>query len=298
VKLLEEIAVAASPESETKLAGSRNSPLVMWHLLSLDAPAVAVTWTWFTARITGTAVPLTTFVAMGLAVWVLYAADRLLDTRALDPFGDAGDFEARHFFHHRHRTEFACGLVVATVALAILLPRLAPDSIHLYLTEGALMAGYFVLIHATPLRGGRRRVALPKEMMVGPFFAAATFIPTVARSPGVRVALLPEALLFAALCCLNCLFIYAWEHPKPEAHWMTNLAVRRIPLLVLLLAAASVVVALAHRSLWLYPEACATSAAILLMLDRMRSVLSRPTLRAAADAALLTPLLFVPLLLR
>ena len=60
----------------------------------------------------------------------------------------------------------------------------------------------------------------------------------------------------------------------------------------------SVAVALAHRTLWLYPEACATSAAVLLMLDRMRGVLSRPALRAAADAALLTPLLFVPLLLR
>jgi hypothetical protein len=298
VKLLEEIAVACSPELETRLAQSRNSPLVLWHLMSLDAPAVAVVWTWFAARVTRTALPAATLIAMGLAVWVLYAADRLLDTRALDPIGDPGEFEARHFFHHRHRTAFALGIVAASVALALLLPRLAPDSIHLYLTEAALMAGYFLLIHATPRRAGRRHIALPKELMVGPFFAAATFIPTVARHPGTRLALLPDAVLFAALCCLNCLFIYAWEHPEPRAHWTTNRAIARLPLLASLSIAVSVALAVAHRAWWMYPAACAASGAALLLLDRMRSTFARPTLRAAADAALLTPLLFLLLLAR
>jgi len=77
--------------------------LVLWHLLSLDAPTIAVLWTWFVARMTRTAVPWTTEAAMGVTVWLLYAADRLLDTRALDPLGDTSEFEARHFFHHRHR---------------------------------------------------------------------------------------------------------------------------------------------------------------------------------------------------
>ena len=296
MKLLERIAAASSAEMETELARSRNSPLVLWHLMSLDAPAVAVLWTWFAARIAGITLPLATLVAMGLAVWVLYAADRLLDTRALDPMGDPGEFEARHFFHHRHRTAFATGIVVATIALALLLPRLAPDAIHLYLTEAALMAGYFLLIHATPMRAGRRRIALPKELMVGPFFAAATFIPTVARNPGMRLALLPDAVLFAALCCLNCLFIYAWEHPQPKAHWTTNRAVPKLPVLAALLIATSLAVAVAYRAFWMYPVACAVCASALLALDRMRSGLARPTLRTAADAALLAPLLFLPLL--
>lgn len=296
MKLLKQSAVASFAEMETELARSRNSPLVLWHLMSLDAPAVAVLWTWFAARIAGITLPLATLVAMGLAVWVLYAADRLLDTRALDPMGDPGEFEARHFFHHRHRTAFATGIVVATIALALLLPRLAPDAIHLYLTEAALMAGYFLLIHATPMRAGRRHIALPKELMVGPFFAAATFIPTVARNPGMRLVLLPDAVLFAALCCLNCLFIYAWEHPQPEAHWTTNRAVPKLPVLAALLIAASLAVAVAYRALWMYPVACAVCASALLALDRMRSGLARPTLRTAADAALLAPLLFLPLL--
>jgi hypothetical protein len=298
VKLLDEVLFAEASESESRLAEARNSPLVLWHLLSLDAPMVAVVWTMFTARMTHTAVPVATGVAMGLAVWLLYAADRLLDTRALDPLGEPGEFEARHFFHHRHRAAFGVGMAIATVGLALLLPRLASDSIHLYLTEGALMAGYFVLIHATPLRGGRRRIALPKELMVGPFFAAATFIPTVARNPGLRLSLLPDAVLFAGLCCLNCLYIYAWEHPQPErdAHWTTHRAVRRLSLLAggLVLAAA----ALALRGEWLYPAAVGLSAVGLMGLDEVRGSMARPALRAAADAVLLAPLVLLPFWIR
>jgi hypothetical protein len=295
VKLLEEITAAEVSESEARLARTRNSPLVLWHLLSLDAPSVAVVWTMFTARMTHAAVPVAAYVAMGLAVWLLYAADRLLDTRALDPMQDAGDFEARHFFHHRHRTSFGVGIVVATVGLALLLPRLATDAIHLYLTEGALMTGYFVLIHAAPLRAGRRRIVLPKELMVGPFFAAATFIPTVVHRPELRMMLLPDAVLFAGVCCLNCLFIYAWEHPRVEdgAHWTTHRAVRRLPLLAGALVLAAVFVALAERRFWAYPAAVGLSGLGLLGLDAVRTRMARPTLRAAADAVLLAPLLLL-----
>ena len=61
----------------------RTKPLELWHLLSLDAPTVAVLWTWFIAASVHIALPLTSLLAMGLVVWMLYAADRLLDARLL-----------------------------------------------------------------------------------------------------------------------------------------------------------------------------------------------------------------------
>ena len=61
-----------------------SGPLVLWHLLSLDAPTVAALWTWFIARANHIRLPLASPVAMALAVWMLYAADRLLDARLLD----------------------------------------------------------------------------------------------------------------------------------------------------------------------------------------------------------------------
>ena len=117
------------------------------------------------------------------------------------------DLEPRHYFHHHHRKVFVTGIVVASIALAILLPQLEVQAIHLYLILGGAVCGYFIVIHAT--HSAHR---LPKEIAVGLCFAAATFIPTVARRPDLRLALLPSAILFATLCSLNCLFIYAWEH--------------------------------------------------------------------------------------
>lgn len=283
----------------TKPRSPRN-PLALWHLLSLDAPTVAALWTWFLARTNHIALPLTSIAAMAAAVWLLYAADRLLDAR-----NSSHHLEARHRFHHRHRTAFLTGIAAASLALAALLPTLPPEAIRLYLVEGSFLAGYFILIHAT--RAAHR---LPKELAVGLFFSAATFIPTITRDPALRLPLLAPALLFSVLCSLNCLFIYAWEHPTPttDTHPATRFALRYLrPLALALFLAATALTLLptvlssfraAGGSAFLFqsariPAAIALSALFLLLLDRYHHRLSATTLRASADLALLTPLLFL-----
>lgn len=278
------------------------SPLALWHLLSLDAPTVAVLWTWFIARANGVSLPIAPVAAMALAVWALYAADRLLDTRGLDgPDGSTYDLEARHLFHHRHARAFLAGIVLAAVALAALLPALDPAAIRLYLIEGALLCLWFLVLHVVPsahrLPAQRPAAQHPtKEIAVGLFFSAAVFIPTVvresvARPPGLRLALLPCALLFAALCSLNCLFIHAWEHEG------TRFDSPRLPLLAVVLVIVGAVLAVIDPNRpWPVAIACALAAALLLMLDRNRHRLSRIVLRAAADLILLTPLLLLPFL--
>jgi hypothetical protein len=59
-----------------------------------------------------------------------------------------------------------------------------------------------------------------------------------------------------------------------------------------------VLVLLDHRVPWPIPCAGALSAAILLLLHNRRRAFARTTLRAAADLALITPLLFFPFVLR
>ncbi|MGH9596614.1 MAG: hypothetical protein ACRD3K_07440, partial [Edaphobacter sp.] len=263
----------------------------------LDAPTVAVLWTWFIASANHVHLPLYSALAMAITVWMLYAADRLMDARLMDASPTHhDDLEARHYFHHRHRTSFLLGILAASIALAVLLPSLEAEAIHLYLILGGLVAGYFVLIHAT--RSAHR---LPKEIAVGLCFAAATFIPTVARRPELRLPLLPSALFFAALCSFNCLFIYAWEHEGHSTHLPTHAitrhAIANLPLLTILLALASAALAIfdrhAARSI---PCAIALSAALLLLLRHRRHTIARTTLRAAADLALITPLLLLPFL--
>jgi hypothetical protein len=281
------------------------SPLTLWHLLSLDAPTVAALWTWFIASANHIHLPLASILAMITAVWMLYAADRLLDARLLDsrltatPLAQPEELEARHLFHHRHRRAFLSGILLASLALAILLPRLESQAIHLYLILGGLLVGYFILIHAT---SSAHR--LPKEIAVGLFFAAATFIPTVARRPDLRISLFPLATLFATLCSLNCLFIYDWEHSNRThsshpAHPATSYALRNLPLLTIALIVLSIAFALLdHQAPTLIPCAIAASATALLFLHHRRHQTARLTLRSLADLALTTPFLILPFLHR
>ncbi len=242
---------------------------------------------------------------MALAVWTLYAADRLMDARILETQPHLfRDLEPRHYFHHRNRTLFLIGILIASIALALLLPRLEASAIRLYLILGAFVFGYFVLIHAT--RGAAaQHIAhrLPKEIAVGICFAAATFIPTVARHPELRLALLPPALLFGTLCSLNCLYIYAWEHTHHRRdmhiHPITCLALRHLGLLTIILAASSAALAFFDRqSPWPISCAIAIAAVLLLLLHHRHHTLDRVALRAAADLALTTPILLFPFLHR
>ncbi|HZY73364.1 MAG TPA: hypothetical protein VFE22_09690 [Edaphobacter sp.] len=275
----------------------------LWHLLSLDAPTVASLWIWFIAASNHIRLPLSSVFAMFIAVWMLYAADRLLDTRSLDSRSEQEQhLEARHYFHHRHRNAFLTGILLASAALAPLLLRLDTAAMHLYLILGGLLFGYFILIHAT--RSAHR---FPKEIAVGIFFAAATFIPTISRQPELRLALLPSALLFATLCSLNCLFIYEWEHdshsaPVPgdhPAHASTRFALRHLPFFATAIAFTGVSLALFdRRGPWSIPLATTLSVIFLLLLHHRRRSIPALSLRAAADLALLTPILLLPFLYR
>jgi hypothetical protein len=240
---------------------------------------------------------------MFLAVWMLYAADRLLDARQLfaNPL-HTEDLEARHLFHHRHATAFLTVIALAAIVLASLLRDLLPQALALYAVLGMLLFAWFLLIHAraTPNSDLHRR--LPKELAVGIFFPAAIFIPTVARQPALRLSLLPEAILFASICTLNCLSIYAWEHPETHtnaastAHWTTRYATRHLSTIATIAAIVGLTLTIRarHTSLWPLPLAACLSAVTLLALNRHRRSIAALTLRATADVALLTPLLLIP----
>jgi hypothetical protein len=280
----------------------RHSPLALWHLLSLDAPTVAAVWTVFIAHGAGLALPWTAPAAMFTAVWMLYAADRLLDARPLPNGTPPPELEERHRFHQRHRKAFLSAIVVASGALAALLDRLDPRALHLYALLATLLAAWLLLIHARPLPTDTVR-RLPKELAVGVFFSAAVFIPTVARAPWLRPAMLPAAALLAAVCTLNCLFLYAWEHPAPrlQAHWTTRWATGHLRALATAVTAAAALTA-SLSALHRLPRldtapavACALSAALLQALDSHRSRFTPLTMRASADLVLLTPLALMAL---
>jgi hypothetical protein len=274
------------------------SPLALWHLLSLDAPTVATLWTCFIARVSGVRLPSASALAMAVAVWLIYAGDRLLDAARAHSTAARAELETRHRFHDRHRRAFTACIAVSALALGVLLPLLDAAALRLYLFEGALLVLWFAALHVT-----HNAHRLPKETAVGIFFSAAVFIPTVARNPGMRAALALPALLLGVLCALNCLFIYAWEHVETGAdrahgaapHPTTRFALQRLPAIAIAELVSSIALAaLSHGAVRLIAVACALSSALLLCvhLSRQRysqSSLDRIHLRAAADLALLTP---------
>jgi hypothetical protein len=241
-----------------------HSPLALWHLLSLDAPTVATLWLCFVARSTHTALSPLLAPAMFLAVWIIYVADRLLDTEYLEP---------RHHFHQRHRSPFLAGITVAMILLALLLARMRLPPV--YFALGILFLAWFAVVHLPRVPASLR---LPKELVTGLIFSSAIFAPELPHH-------LAGAFAFALLCTLNCAWIQSWEPPQP-AHPLTRSLLRVLPQATTLLLLA----ALSPSPLGM---AIALAAGALLALNHWRGRLSPTTLRAAADLALLTPLLLL-----
>jgi hypothetical protein len=269
---------------------ARSGLLASWHLLSLDAPTVAVVWTWFVARTSQVALTIELYAAMFIAVWLLYAVDRLLDTAA----GDR-ELEARHRFHHRHRFMFAKAIAAGCLALAALLVKIPEMLFLLYCGLAGLLLVWFAIIHCLASNSAER---LPKELGVGIFFSAAVFLPGCLGAESERDWLALAAIAFGLLCTLNCLCIYDWEHAEDElarAHITTRAGVRALRSVGLALTVASLGAAIFApqrlAAVWL---ATASSTGLLLVLDRRRRDFGRTDLRAAADLVLLTPLLIAP----
>ena len=301
---------SARPESTAAIqARAQDIPafavLDLWHLLSLDAPTVAVTWLLFVEHCAGRPVNTYTAAALFLAVWAVYAGDRLLDADAsfgpsspgpatlqytVDPV-PSSDLQLRHYFHYRHRKAFAALLAVLAPVLCLLLPELPPETLLLEAALALLLGGWLFRVHNRAANTNLRRH--PKEFAVGLFFAAAIYLPVAVRGPH-RLNLLPGALLFAAVCTLNCLFLGLWEHPPglARAHGATCLASRHLIPLACGMLLLSGFAGLLTRSATLahVPLACALSTALLLVLHAERRRFDPLRLRALADLVLLTPI--------
>ncbi|WP_049780957.1 hypothetical protein [Terriglobus saanensis] len=180
----------------------------MWHLLSLDAPLVAIVWTCLLSWSVDATPTLPEVCALGLAVWMLYALDRLLDSlRGKHPLED------RHRFHRLHWRGFVFTLALAIPLESWIVLTLPHNIRFAWMLLGVPLVAYLLLIHLTSLRP-------PKEFIVALFFAAACIMPAAIR---VGVApLLGGGSLFALLCWTNCVAIARWEkdvQPHPMTEW-------------------------------------------------------------------------------
>lgn len=305
-------AAAGACDSEVR------SPWVWWHLLSLDAPTVAVVWCWFFGVAFGLHYSWTALPTLALGTWFVYVADRLLDGwRSID----TAALRDRHWFYLRHRRPFVIAWAILAVPLAYLIFFRVPlavrnDDVILCLIGVA----YFLLIHRRCVRRGNARLfsrlshSISKELAVGFLFAISTGVPAWVRLHGDCALLLAAVALFGAICWLNCVAIQTWEDAEAEQEIMLRIlsssapggsgkAPNRVtPFLGAHLTGFSVAVGLlglglafaaASTRASLPFAAVAASALLFLVLVRNSGRFHAQSLRIAADAALLTPLVFL-----
>jgi hypothetical protein len=273
----------------------RRSPLavlpVYWHLLSLDAPTVAVLWAWSLARAVGGEIAWSTLAVLGIGTWLIYVADRLLDGRRGAP---GRDLRERHFFHARHRRALlicAAALLVPLVWLIARMPAVARRE-DTWIFAVALV--YFAAVHLPFLR-----FRFPRELVVAVVFASACAVPAWSVAGYAHFDTAALVALFAALCWLNCSAIHAWERPEPSRRSPVSLQA----LAIAIIAGAFLLAAQPNPGEFRLAAALFASSMLFFALDRdfRRSLtlrqpekaLSALAMRILADAILLTPLLLL-----
>lgn len=263
------------------------------NLLSLDAPLVAVVWLQIFARTWRLGYhPWEAYVTLGLAVWAIYVADRLLDVSLLG--GPGGKLEARHEFHNQHRKAFTIAVIAALVIAVVLVVMKMPMTIYKHLLLGAvLVAGFFGLSMLSSQE--THEVPHTKNILAGITFAFGTAMTAhlYRWEYGIYDLLVSrEFICFAVLCVLNISAIDLWEHAARSADLEIKASDElALTLPLTLLGATAVIFAIQDVTARPFFYAILTGAALLYVLNRSRHRFSMDALRVLADAALLVPAL-------
>ncbi len=258
------------------------------NLLSLDAPLVALSWLYVFAVTWRLYVPWETYATLGLVVWVIYVADRLLDVSLAGP---SARLEVRHRFHNKHRKFFRIAASVAFVMALVLMVTRMPMTIYSHLLLGGVMvAGFFGLAMLSSQDADE--IPHTKNILAGITFAFGTAMTAHMYRYEYGFAEMffsSEFVCFAVLCILNISAIHLWEHAARSRDVETKASDElTLTLPLILLAAASLMYAVFDEEQSSRPffYSTFTASALLYILNRSRSRFSIDTLRVLADAAL------------
>jgi hypothetical protein len=274
----------------------------MWlNLLSLDAPLVAVAWQLLFAKSARVDVRPGTTVAFSLVVWLIYDADRILDSLRSQ---DAMTLAARHRFYRKHRPVFL-PLFFGVLALAdwVSLTRVDPKTLRDGLLLTPFVIAYLCLIHLVPPES---RSWFSKELAVAVLFTAGSFLPVWARLRSIRDVPFLSLALFVIVCWMSCIVIEYSEwiglrqaRLKSPHRWTVALG-RHLDAVALPVAAAALCAVFLRpwSGNWPVLTAEALTALALGVLGSCWRDLSLDLNRVLADFVLLTPGLVLPFLYR
>lgn len=233
--------------------------------------------------------------ALFLTAWLIYLADRLADSISLK----AGfPRSLRQEFCLRHREIWITTvLLIAGFDAYVIWRTIALETFLVGAFVGLLALIYLVLNH--PL--GLIWRSLPaKELAIGVLFAAGTLVALMPAIPSVTMPIVAFAMVFAALCALNCISIANWERGLDRAQEKVSIATRhpgiarRAGMISASLALAAFGLAIAYRPAAPALGCVCASALLLAWLNSRRAPRNDDQRTALADLVLLTPV--VPLI--
>ncbi|MBK8093201.1 MAG: hypothetical protein IPK32_14745 [Verrucomicrobiaceae bacterium] len=279
----------ASPASTSVPATAPLGQAVPWwfwlHVLSLEAPLVAVLWQMSLARQHGLALMPSLYQGLALAVWTVYLVDRTMDT-------SKAAFDVRHAFYQRFRSEITVMVLPLCVAgLVWLAFWRVPEDVMWQAVSIAVVTLFYFLIFivriAPPL--------VPKPHAAGLIFA-------LGCTSSIRFFGMPETVAEPLLECVVIAFLFITNLTGIAAknEEMTQAGTRRWRVLhpallgchVIILAALLVLIHLERCPAGL--AATITTAlcglALLAVLHRYRAALSPAAYRVLADLAVIVPL--------
>jgi hypothetical protein len=262
-----------------------------WFLpswLGLDAPCVVSTWTWAVSRASGTSLPIRSVAAMFLVVWLIYLSDRLIDVSLCRDWTNA---TGRMKFGRDFRSLFLGCLGLCIIGIFGLMLTGLPGEV----IRRAMLVACGVVLHAlvfvTPVFISRK---LPgKEFGVGFFFALGAY-----ACLGASKQTLPLFVSIAAVVAFNCLVIAARDadcdrtsDPGGASRWWHTMNRDLFWLGVVLTAVAVLSSILTSATPFFVSLAVAFT--LLTALHHVAQRLSGDAVRALADFALFTPVVFM-----
>jgi hypothetical protein len=215
---------AHSPRVENRAFTPRRprlSPVLWLNRVCLDAPLVAVAWLWLFARTFRIPLQVGNGIALLLTAWLIYLGDRLADCTSLKP---GFPRSLRQDFCLRHREIWIAAVVLIGGFDAYVIWRTtALQTFLIGAVVGLLALIYLVVNH--PL--GLIWRSLPaKELAIGVLFTAGILVALMPAFSFRQIPFAVCALLFAALCALNCISIASWERDLDQAQGKVSIATR------------------------------------------------------------------------
>ncbi len=173
----------------------------LFNLLSLDVVVGAVTGSLFFAKIFEVVPSYPSFVSLGLTVWIIYTADRLLDIR--DVRGEAAS--ERHRFHQRNQTKLKYWIVVVLI-IDIVLIFFMPIKVIKYGILLSLVVVIYILL--------RKKLHISKELSVAALYTLGVVLPSW---PEIQMSSAQYliALLFFLIALIN-LIVFSWYEKEND----------------------------------------------------------------------------------